>query len=248
MAVFQGSFYAESLGMQTLLTVILPQNLSQKDGEGRFPVLFLLHGLSDNAQSWMQNTMIARYAEAAGLAVVMPEVQRSFYTDMAEGQRYFTYVAEELPRLARELFPLTRDPARTYVAGLSMGGYGALKLALHHPERYGAAGCFSGAVDLLGRLGEVTGNPGEAAAITGGSVLPENNLFLLTAQAAKQHVSLPPLYMTCGLSDFMYDDQKRFRQQLDFLKIPYVYEEWPGGHDWDVWNRSVLQFIRFIGY
>ena len=60
MAVFQGSFYAESLGMQTLLTVILPQNLSQKDGEGRFPVLFLLHGLSDNAQSWMQNTMIAR--------------------------------------------------------------------------------------------------------------------------------------------------------------------------------------------
>ena len=248
MALFHGTIFSHTLGMQTGLSVILPQNRSHVDEDGRFPVLFLLHGLSDNASAWTSYTSVTRYAEYAGIAVVMPEVQRSFYTDMAYGIPYFRYVSEELPQVARELFPLSLRAEHTYVAGLSMGGYGAMKLALRFPDRFAAVGSFSGATDVRSRMNATPEENPEAYALTAGHFRAEDDLFSLTAQAAKQHVALPAIYMTMGLSDFLYEDCKRFRQQMDFLKIPYVYEEWAGVHDWNVWDRSIKQFLQFIGF
>lgn len=247
MAVLEGSLFSESLRMNTALFVILPDGSKRLDEDGDLPVLYLLHGLSDNHANWVYNTGIVRYAQSAGIAVVMPEVQRSFYCDMAYGLRYYQYVAEELPAACHRLFRVTDRPAGSYVAGLSMGGYGALKLALRSPGRFAAAGSFSGAVDIKARLEDPAAQTPETYGVNGGRLSAEDDLFLLTAKAAKEHVATPALYITCGLSDFLHEDNQRFCRQLDFLRIPYVYEEWAGGHEWAFWDRSVKQFLQFIG-
>ena len=148
-------FFSESLMVGTSITVVLPQETEEQIGlidevrEGPPPVLYLLHGLSDDHTAWLRYTSIERYAVARGLAVVMPAAGRSFYADEAHGHRYWTYISEELPRVVGQFFRVSQEPADTFVAGLSMGGYGALKLALTHPDRYAAAACLSGALDLV---------------------------------------------------------------------------------------------------
>ena len=124
MALFAGSLYAESLGMNTGVTVSLPGE--RRDRTGDMPVLYLLHGLSDDHTSWVRRTDIDRYAEEWGVAVIMPEVQRSFYCDMTNGPRYFTYIVDELPALCQRLFRVSARREDNFVAGLSMGGYGAM--------------------------------------------------------------------------------------------------------------------------
>ena len=165
MALLEGSLRSEALRMDTAVTVSLPQKME----EAERPVLYLLHGLGDDHTAWVRRSNIDRYANREGIAVIMPEVQRGFYTDMVYGPAYFTYITEELPRLCASLFRVTEDPARTYIAGLSMGGYGALKAALRRPERYAAAGCFSGAVDIRARMKAEDSpmTPGEIQAISG---------------------------------------------------------------------------------
>lgn len=143
-----------ALRMTTSLTVLLPQAGDAADwgapepGPDGPPVLYLLHGLSDDASAWTRFTSIERYAAAAGLAVVMPEVGRSMYADAPGGAAYFSYVADELPQLVAGAFRVSTRRADTFVAGLSMGGYGALKLALRRPERYAAAAALSAVVDV----------------------------------------------------------------------------------------------------
>lgn len=244
MALLEGSLRSEALRMDTAVTVSLPQKME----EAERPVLYLLHGLGDDHTAWVRRSNIDRYANREGIAVIMPEVQRGFYTDMVYGPAYFTYITEELPRLCASLFRVTEDPARTYIAGLSMGGYGALKAALRRPERYAAAGCFFGRRGHPrpyegGRLPDDTGrDPGDQRRGAGAG----RRYFDAYRRAVNTGQKLPALYLTCGLSDYLYEDNRRLRRQLDFLHIPYVYEEWAGAHEWDFWDRSVRQFLQFI--
>src|SRR4051812_23558049 len=140
MALVRCDFFSDVLGLSTSMTVVLPQATSSQIGmtgaatADDAPVLYLLHGLSDDDTIWQRRTSIERYAAPLGLAVVMPQVARSFYTDEAYGGRFWTYVSEELPALVSELFRVSTAREDTFVAGLSMGGYGALKLALRQPH------------------------------------------------------------------------------------------------------------------
>src|SRR5262245_28455065 len=155
MARMRCDFFAESLELDTSMTVLLPQYTQARGGHPRAaapPVLYLLHGLSDDDTKWLRFSSIERYAEALGLAVVMPQVQRSFYLDEAYGNRYWTFLSEELPAVVDSFFKISTQPEDTFVAGLSMGGYGALKWALRQPERFAAAASLSGALDLAQRL------------------------------------------------------------------------------------------------
>ncbi|HUZ18351.1 MAG TPA: alpha/beta hydrolase-fold protein, partial [Spirochaetia bacterium] len=158
MALLECNFYSESLSLSTSMTVILPQNTTSQIGMknvaagSRHKTLYLLHGLSDDHTIWARRTSIERYVAPLGLAVIMPAVGRSFYTDMKHGGAYETFVADELPAIAGEFFPLSAKREDTYIAGLSMGGYGAFKLALNHPERYCAAASLSGVLDLMKRV------------------------------------------------------------------------------------------------
>ena len=143
MAFLNVYFFSEVLGKQVQMNVILPQRSrgqigldSIGDKVETYPTLYLLHGMSDDHTIWERRTSIERYASEKGIAVVMPDGDLSWYTDMKHGQNYFTFMADELPAVCRDFFP-KMSPRRedTFVAGLSMGGYGAFKLGLRCPER-----------------------------------------------------------------------------------------------------------------
>jgi len=154
MALLRCDFFAETLGLSTSMTVSLPQATSAQIGMAGAagaedpPTLYLLHGLSDDDTIWSRRTSVERYVAPLGLAVVMPQVHRSYYTDEVHGNRYWTFLSEELPAVVDRFFRLSRRREDTFVAGLSMGGYGALKWALRDPDRFAAAASLSGGAEL----------------------------------------------------------------------------------------------------
>ena len=154
MALLRCDFFSDVLALSVSMTVILPQQTAAQIGmagverPGDPPVLYLLHGLSDDDTVWARRTSIERYAAPLGVAVVMPQVHRSFYTNEAHGLPYWTFLTEELPAVVADFFRISRRREDTFVAGLSMGGYGALKWALRQPERFAAAASLSGALDV----------------------------------------------------------------------------------------------------
>ena len=246
MALIQCDFYSETLQLSTSMTVILPQ-----PAQARYPVLYLLHGLSDDHTTWLRRTSIERYADPLGLAVVMPAVHRSFYTDMARGNRYWTFVSEELPALARGFFPISGDREDTFTAGLSMGGYGAFKLALSWPQRFAAAASLSGALDQAGpaphdadpaMVAEMGNIYGDLAKLAGSP----NDVMHLAAQVARSAGPRPRLYQCCGTEDFLYSQNLRFRDQALKLGLDLTYEEGPGEHEWGYWDRMIQRVLAWL--
>lgn len=242
MAHLRCDMTSESLGMNTSLEVILPDKGKLKDA----PVVYLLHGLSDNCSGWSRYTAVERYARDHGAAVVMPEVQRSFYTDMALGPRYFTYVSQELPRLCARFFGLSTHREKNYVMGLSMGGYGALKCALTVPGQYAGCASFSAVTEMEGRAARDDGpfGAGEFQAIFGPErrVPPEASLHALLEKGKASR--LPPFFMTCGEQDALYPENCRFAEALEKKGAAVSFSHWPGDHTWDLWDWSVELALR----
>lgn len=252
MAFLQVQFYSDTLTVASSAYVILPeprQGIGMKAAAAdELPkVLYLLHGYSDDHTIWMRRTSVERYAAEYNLAVIMPAVNHSFYTNEAQGEKYWDYVSEELPEVMHRFFRLSKRPEDTYVAGLSMGGYGAMKLALTHPERFAAAASFSGAVDVAADVDSKTGERlegfrrvfGDPAGIRGS----DNDLFhLLEKNADAPHK--PRLYVCCGTADFLYDQHLRFIPALEKHGWDVTrYEEPDTGHEWRFWDERIRFFI-----
>ncbi len=256
MALIQCDFFSDVLGLSCSMNVILPQRtrgqigMAGAAGAGRHPTLWLLHGMSDDHTTWARRTSIERYAAEKGLAVVMPAVGRSFYTDQKAGYNYWTFISEELPGIARAMFPLSQQPADNFAAGLSMGGYGAFKLALRCPERFAAAASLSGALDAASILqhrphyeDEVTRTFGELDDLCAS----DNDLFHLAEQVAGSKGPNPALYFCCGTDDFLREDNVRFREHLQMLDLPHDYEEDPGrAHTWDYWDETIRRVLNWL--
>lgn len=256
MALIHCHFYSQVLGLMSTMSVLLPDPESMEVGVNpqtrheQYPTLYLLHGMSDDHTAWQRRTSIERYVEGLNLAVVMPAVDRSYYSNMATGQRYWTYISEEVPAIARHFFPLSGDRNKNYVAGLSMGGYGAFKLALTYPERYAAAASLSGALDVvrLAQAEQAAGQSelkhifGEAKALAGSP----NDLFSLTEQVVEQGRSRPSLYQWCGTEDFLYADNVRFREHTESLGLAVTYEEGTGGHEWSCWDTHIQRILAWL--
>lgn len=256
MALIHCHFFSQVLGLMSTMSVILPDprpiqaDVPPRTRQVGYPTLYLLHGLSDDHTVWQRRTAIERYVEGLNLAVVMPAVQRSFYTNMVTGQRYWTFISEEVPTFARHFFPLSEDRNENYVAGLSMGGYGAFKLALAYPERYAAAASLSGALDVvrLAQAEQTAGQSelkhifGKANALAGSP----NDLFSLTAQIVEQGRPRPSLYQWCGTEDFLYADNVRFREHTESLGVEVAYEEGPGGHEWSCWDAQIQRILAWL--
>ena len=155
MAFIQANIYSNVLEMEVMVNVILPQTTIKKVGtttkndQKELPVLYLLHGMGGNHSVWERRTSIERYVSDYQMAVIMPSTDLAWYTDTTYDMKYWTFVAEELPQICRELFPqLSSDREKTFAAGLSMGGYGAVKLGLRKPESFAAVASLSGALAI----------------------------------------------------------------------------------------------------
>lgn len=243
MAQLQCEIFSSAMNMATSIQVILPDTCEMKDAR----VLYLLHGLSDSCTAWTRYSSIERYVRGQDIAVIMPEVQRSWYCDMKNGLRYFEYISQELPQLVHRYFGLSLSREKSYIAGLSMGGFGAMKTALTYPNRYAGIGSFSGAVDLDTIMRARRQNPqqmGEATAILGPELTigPENDLKALLKKAAP----MPRIYLSCGEEDFLYEINQEMHRYLNSLAIPHRYDHRSGDHNWDFWDRSIQDFLEYM--
>jgi S-formylglutathione hydrolase FrmB len=248
------SFFSEVLGLNSRMIVMLPQPGAGTTRQPRYRVLYLLHGHSDDCSAWQRWTAIERYAEGLNLAVIMPDVHLSFYTDMAHGGRYWTFVSEELPALVRRIFPLSTDRADTFVAGLSMGGYGAFKLALAHPERFAAAASLSGALDIRHIVAE-DGPDRDEAWLAGmrnifgadlSKVADSDHDLRTLARRAAQSATRPRLYQCCGTEDFLYQNNLSFRDFLRGLPLDLTCAEGPGEHTWAYWDQMIQKVLAWM--
>ena len=230
------NYHSESLQKASSFNVIFPGSAKI---ERPWAVFYLLHGLSDDHTAWLRYTAIERYA--GPLAVVMPAVGRSFYADEAHGHRYWEYVSEELPRLVARFFRVSQEPEDTFVAGLSMGGYGALKLALTHPERYAAAASLSGALDVVG-LAEHGGRDELFQRVYDGAPGPDDDLFDLLERAE----GVPPLHVSCGTEDALLDSNERFAAAVEARGVDVTTDFRAGEHEWGLWDAVIRDVIAWL--
>lgn len=246
-------FSSDVLDMSTSMVVLLPQpsDLAGAEPSGTAasdalpPVLYLLHGLGGDCTVWERRTAIERYAAAKGIAVVMPEVRRSFYCDEVHGEAYWTFVSRELPELVARTFRVSQDPADTFVAGLSMGGYGALKLALRQPERFAAAASLSGVVDVAHLdLTQFEGDLHDR--IWGGAEIAGTDDDLPHLLRAAAPGSIPELYLACGTEDFLYGQNREVVALAEELGHGPTVSFGPGDHEWGLWDAEIARVLDWL--
>jgi S-formylglutathione hydrolase FrmB len=248
MALLRIDHVPETVMVNLPLNIILPSPGEMRGVPvARRKVLYLLHGLSDDASAWQRYTAIESIAALYGLVVVMPSVGRSFYIDQPNGQKYFSYLTDELPRYLQQVFGLSPRREDTLIAGNSMGGYGAFKAAFLHPELYSAAASFSGVLSLAfitaypndPRRGEFETLFGNLAELAGS----EHDPAVWLERAANNPGALPKLFIACGRQDDLYPLNTQFHTACQSLSIPLDYHEEDGFHDWFFWNAQIQRFL-----
>lgn len=254
MAFLQCGFSSDILGMKTNMNVLLPDSPKGED----VPVLYLLHGVTDDHAAWTRYTGIERYVRDMNLAVVMPTVHNGFYTNTKTGYRYFDFCTKELPKIVSSMFHVSAARENTFVAGLSMGGYGAWRLALACPGQYCFAASMSGVLDIVGECKKgradtyasdnMVRDIVNAFGMEGVQSGSEEDLFALADRADRGSLK-PILRQYCGTEDFLYESNQNARRHIEKLGFDYAYSEGPGTHNWDYWDtciRDVLAQIKKI--
>ncbi len=250
MALFEISFYSHTLGMSMKMNVLLPQKaISDKS---KIPVLYLLHGMSDDHSVWLRQTSIERYVSEYNLAVIMPTTHLGWYTDMAKGGKYWTFISEELPEVCHSFFPqLSQSRKDTFAAGLSMGGYGALKLGLARPEKFAAVASLSGALDVRAICHEFQHTEegsfwfnifGDAEDVQGS----DNDLLALAETVSNSNQPKPKVYIWCGTEDFLYDQNITMKNHLNKFDFDLTYKESPGDHQWKYWDEKIVEVLHWL--
>ena len=259
MALMHVDFYSKVLGMSCNAEVIIPQRavsqigMTAADRGGKHPVLWLLHGASDDETIWQRRTSIERYASRYGLAVVMPAGQLSRYANMAHGGRYHDYIAFELPEIMRGFFALSDKREDNFISGLSMGGGGCMKIGLAHPENYAAIGCLSAGISPVWTSARPDPrNAWRAAMVTGNRDLAgtEEDAFSSARRILSEGKPIPRIYHAWGSEDFVRTSARTTRDF--FLQMPgnpfgYVWQEHPGMHTWEFWDEHIQTFLEFTG-
>lgn len=240
-------FHSASLQRDMHYRVLFPRDYASG---GRFPVLYLLHGLYGDYLNWDMRTHLENYARNLPLLIVMPDADDSWYTNSATVPRdkFEDYIAKDLIAEVDENYRTIRARDARAIAGLSMGGYGALKLGLKYPESFAFAGSLSGALDaprdldtlrpeFRAKLLEVFGNER-------GPQRAENDIFMLLNNSRQN--SYPYFYLACGTEDFFVDTNRAFVLQLSSRKLGYEYHETPGGHAWEYWDGALNPMLQTL--
>lgn len=248
MALIETHYFSEVLGIQTTMNVIIP-GYPGAPARQPIPVLYLLHGMSQDYSSWLRFSMIEQYADEYGVAVIMPDANMSWYTDMKHGFAYWTHLTEELPMIVHRFFPsLSTKREDTFVAGLSMGAYGAIKFGMLRPDMFSYVGAFSPAGDIADHMNnpafpdwehrlyhDIFGTEEEYHAGDG-------DLYTqapLRADAARDVKFL--LY--CGTEDVYLPQARSIAEALENAGYDMEYKESSGDHNWYFWDPAVLEFV-----
>ena len=247
MAFCELKYFSPALEMQTAANIILPET----DKPGPFSVFYLLHGLSDDHTVWHRRTSIERYVSDLPLIVVMPTTARGFYCDAQQGMAWETALVRDLINLVDKMFPTKATREGRCIGGLSMGGYGAVKLALKHPDKFCSAVSHSGAV-AFGHsplVPDPKAPERDSFALEFSRIIGENPVggpndpFALAEKLAP--ALRPALRIDCGVDDFLLESNRWFHTHLEAIGYPHEYVEFPGAHTWDYWDIHVQEAIAF---
>lgn len=248
MAFLEVNFYSQTLGMQQVMNVILPEWSDHNpdwtpETLHDIPILYLLHGMAGNHNDWMRKTNLERLVRQTKIAVVMPAADLSWYTNTAYGAQYFTFFADELPRKVQELFPqLTTKSEQTFVAGVSMGGYGAFKLALAS-NHFGWAASLGGALNPRNHLGEGTAFYRQVFPTTIASDSSIDDLRQLVRQRTNP---FPQLYAWVGEQDPLFVEHEQMISELQALGANIDAHHSSGAHEWYDWNVQIEQALAWL--
>jgi len=248
-------FKSEIVGQTLPYNVLLPPGYATSNR--RYPVLYLLHGLFGRYDDWLARTNLADYAANYKIIIITPEGHDSWYTDGATvmSDKYESYFIRELIPDVDARFRTVKDRRGRGVAGLSMGGYGALKYALKYPEQFAFAASMSGALDPAVRTDD---HPGFAWDILrpsinavygpkGSQTRATNDLHKIANNLnASQIASLPYLYLDCGTEDGFLDTNRELAEILLAKKIRHQYRQLPGGHDWGYWDTQIREVLHLF--
>jgi putative tributyrin esterase len=244
-------YHSEILKMPVAMEVLLPQHITgginKVEHPGPYKTLYLLHGMGHDQTAWMRYTSIERYVQGLPIAVVMPAGHLSWYTDMAYGRDYFRFITEELPKVCERMFPLSTSREDRFIAGLSMGGYGAMKAGLLASESFSVAASFSGVMDIYEVFDYMNEkNAGDVFGDMGSIKSRDNDLFKAAEGLSKSDEKLPKLYMWCGTEDSLYESNIRFKEHALKLGLTLTYEEEPGDHQWKYWDKCIERLISWL--
>ena len=250
MSLIRMNFFSEALNMFAPVNVILPLPRDARAEARELPALYLFHGMGDDHTSWLRKTAIERYALEAGLAVIMPDGGLSCYENMAHGARYRDFMADELPRVMRRTFPLSADREKNFIAGCSMGGFGALKLGFAEPEKWGAIGILSAAhteyVPDSPRVRQTLWRVyGDGIAACDAKIVRDVTRDNESGPAG----ALLRVWHACGDRDRLRENALKSRAFFEALpegNISYHFEELPGSHDWALWDAMAARFIAWL--
>jgi putative tributyrin esterase len=251
--ILRGVFFSQKLEMETNISIVAPDKFSEQP----YKVVYLLHGICGRSGDWIDYSMLPNYAKEYRAIFIMPEVARSFYSDMQYGLDYFSYITEELPLMSNSILNLSPKREDVAIIGASMGGYGALKAALSKPENYGFCGAFSSPCLMLKEHLEYTQGAlrfkelfGERLfkdfqAVFGEKIEwnPKEDVIELAKKSTNTSL-MPELFLTCGNDDLFYQDNKRFHNMLCDLGYNSSFEEWPGNHDWAFFDEALRRALK----
>jgi len=242
-------WFSSLLDKNTTAQVLLPDV-----GEPPFATLYLLHGASDDSTIWLRRTRLEHYARTLPLIIVMPDGYRGYYTDNANGPAYARHIGEELPAVIERSFRARAERGARAIGGLSMGGYGALRVGLGYADRFCSIHAHSAAVwgakhyyacAKAGGPVQEKMRRDEAMRHFGGLPMRGEHSILTHARRARDTRTLPTILMDCGTGDFLLEDNRAAHAALTKARVPHSYREFPGAHDWDYWDLHIREALAF---
>jgi S-formylglutathione hydrolase FrmB len=246
-------FHSAIVGKTLPYNVILPRDY-RTSRTTRYPVLYLLHGLDGHYDNWTTRTNVADYASRYRMIVVTPEGNDGWYTDSATvaGDKYESYFLKELIPDVQKRYRTIESRYGRGVAGLSMGGYGALKFGLKSPAMFAFAASISGPLDIaswtddeLKNLAWIRKSVVSVFGPDGSETHKANDIFEITrAMPAGRTASLPYFYFDCGNEDVLCGSSGKFAALLREKKIPHEYRQLPGAHGWPYWDQQVQEVLK----
>jgi putative tributyrin esterase len=240
MAIAHVNYFNKALEKEVGFYALLPDRQPEP---GPYPSFYLLHGLSDDYTAWLRWTSLELYVRELPLIVILPDSDRCFYCDLADGPSYETAIVQDLVGFVDGVFPTIADGSARVIGGLSMGGYGSLKIGLKYPDRFCSVTAHSGVHALFHDKALDDVRPALRKGLPTEDALRENDPFSLAEQISPDDA--PAIWIDCGVDDGLLEHNRQIHEHLGKLGIAHEYHEFPGAHNWPYWDEHVQQAIAF---